>query len=149
MVSSSRRVQRKAHFAAPGHIRRKIMSASLNKELRAEHGVRALPIRKDDEVLIVRGASKGSEGKIIQVQRKKFVIHVERVHREKTSGATVPLPIHPSNVVITKLKLDKDRKTIIARKSGKAVAEKTEDAEMKDARNGGLKRWVLLLKALE
>lgn len=39
MVSSSRRVQRKAHFDAPAHIRRKIMSASLNKELRSEHGV--------------------------------------------------------------------------------------------------------------
>ena len=42
MVSSSRRVQRKAHFDAPAHIRRKIMSASLNKELRAEHGVSML-----------------------------------------------------------------------------------------------------------
>lgn len=40
MVSSSRRVNRKAHFDAPGHIRRKIMSAPLNKELRKEHGVR-------------------------------------------------------------------------------------------------------------
>ena len=39
MVSSSRRAQRKAHFDAPAHIRRKIMSASLNKELRSEHGV--------------------------------------------------------------------------------------------------------------
>jgi len=40
MVSSLRRVNRKAHFDAPGHIRRKIMSAPLNKELRGEHGVR-------------------------------------------------------------------------------------------------------------
>lgn len=40
MVSTSRRVNRKAHFDAPGHIRRKIMSAPVSKELRAEHGVR-------------------------------------------------------------------------------------------------------------
>ena len=40
MVSSLRRVNRKAHFDAPGHIRRKIMSAPLSKDLRSEHGVR-------------------------------------------------------------------------------------------------------------
>lgn len=44
MVSSSRRAQRKAHFDAPAHLRRKIMSASLNKELRAEHGVSISPM---------------------------------------------------------------------------------------------------------
>ena len=31
------------------------MSAHLSKELRAKHNVRALPVRKDDEVVIVRG----------------------------------------------------------------------------------------------
>lgn len=70
---------------------------------------RSIPIRKDDEVLIVRGASKGREGRVTQVYRKKWVIHVDRVTREKSNGASVPLPVHPSNVVITKLKLDKDR----------------------------------------
>jgi large subunit ribosomal protein L26e len=71
--------------------------------------VRSLPVRKDDEVLIVRGKFKGREGKVTQVYRKKWVIHVDRVHRDKTSGATAPVGIHPSNVVITTLKLDKDR----------------------------------------
>lgn len=64
-----------------------------------------------------------------QVYRKKWVVHVERVTREKSNGATVPLPVHPSNVVITKLKLDQDRKKIISRKSGKAAKE----SETKDA----------------
>lgn len=71
--------------------------------------IRSLPIRRDDEVLIVRGSSKGREGKVVQVYRKKFVIHVDRVTRDKTNGTTVQLPIHPSNVVITKIKTDKDR----------------------------------------
>lgn len=70
---------------------------------------RSIPIRKDDEVRIVRGTHAGSEGRVTQVYRKKWVVHVERVSRDKSSGATVPFPIHPSNVVITKLKLDKDR----------------------------------------
>ena len=44
-----------------------------------------------------------------QVYRKKWVIHVDRVQRDKSNGATVPIGIHPSNVVITSIKLDKDR----------------------------------------
>jgi len=92
------------------------MSAPLSKELRGEHKARSIPVRKDDEVLIVRGTYKGREGKVTQVYRKKFAIYVERVHREKTNGATVPIPIHPSNVIVTKLKLDKDRKNMLLRK---------------------------------
>lgn len=45
-----------------------------------------MPIRKDDEVTIVRGIYKGREGKVVQVYRKKWVIHVERVTREKVTG---------------------------------------------------------------
>jgi len=52
-VSGSRRKNRKRHFNAPSHIRRKIMSAPLSKELRQKHNVRSIPIRKDDEVQVL------------------------------------------------------------------------------------------------
>ena len=45
-----------------------------------------MPIRKDDEVIVVRGSNAGREGKVIQVYRKKYVIHIERVTREKSNG---------------------------------------------------------------
>merc|ERR1712063_141002 len=48
-VSSSRRKSRKAHFGAPSHERRIIMSAALSKDLRKKYGVRSIPIRRDDE----------------------------------------------------------------------------------------------------
>jgi large subunit ribosomal protein L26e len=70
---------------------------------------RSLPIRKDDEVRIVVGKYKGREGKVTQVYRKKWLIHVDRVQRDKSNGAAAPIGIHPSNVVITTIKLDKDR----------------------------------------
>lgn len=69
-----------------------------------------MPIRKDDEVQVVRGNYKGREGKVVQVYRKKWVIHIERITREKVNGATVNVGVDPSKVVITKLKIDKDRK---------------------------------------
>merc|ERR1711908_140864 len=62
------------------------------------------------EVLSKRVLNRGREGKVIQVYRKKYVIHIERVTREKSNGSTVNVGIHPSNVLITKLKLDKDRR---------------------------------------
>ncbi|KAJ8454988.1 hypothetical protein ONZ51_g12706 [Trametes cubensis] len=130
-VSSSRRKSRKAHFSAPSSVRRKIMSSSLSKELRAKYNTRSIPIRKDDEVRIVRGKYKGREGKVTQVYRKKWVIHVDRVQRDKSNGASVPIGIHPSKVVVTNLKLDKDRRAILERKDRKK-AEKSEDVEMTD-----------------
>jgi len=40
------------------------------------------------------------------------------------TGSTVNVGIHPSNVVITKLKLDKDRRSILERKNTQKAAEK-------------------------
>ncbi|KAI1748539.1 translation protein SH3-like domain-containing protein [Xylaria castorea] len=128
-VSSSRRKARRAHFQAPSSIRRNIMSAPLSKELREKYNVRSIPVRKDDEVRIVRGSNKDSEGKITSVYRLKYQIHIERVVREKTSGQSVPLGIHPSNVVVTKLKLDKDRENILERiKAGRELRTKGKNA---------------------
>ncbi|KAI1173189.1 ribosomal protein L24 [Nemania sp. FL0916] len=128
-VSSSRRKARRDHFKAPSSIRRNIMSAPLSKELREKYNVRSIPIRKDDEVIVSRGSSKGREGKVTSVYRLKYVIHIERLTREKISGQTVPLGIHPSNVVITKLKLDKDRENILERiKAGRELRTKGKNA---------------------
>mmetsp|Transcript_13199 Transcript_13199/g.28478 ORF Transcript_13199/g.28478 Transcript_13199/m.28478 type:complete len:146 (+) Transcript_13199:35-472(+) len=123
-VSSSRRKARKAHFNAPSSVRRIIMSSALSSELRKKYHVRSMPVRKDDEVSVVRGTYKGREGKVIQCYRKKWVIHIDRITREKQSGATVQVGIHPSKCVITKLKLDKDRKNILERKNKEAKSAK-------------------------
>merc|ERR1719468_828031 len=66
--------------------------------------------------MVVRGHYKGqSTGRVQSVYRKKFVIHIERTQREKINGTTVNVGIHPSNCVITKLKLDKDRRPCSSR----------------------------------
>ncbi len=48
--------------------------------------LRSLPVRKDDEVIVVRGNYKGREGKIVEVYRRKWVIHIERITRDKING---------------------------------------------------------------
>lgn len=99
------------------------MSAPLSSDLRSKYNVRSVPVRKDDEVQVVRGTYKGREGKVVQVYRRRWVIHVERITREKVNGSTVNVGINPSKVVVTKLKLDKDRKALLDRKArGRASA---------------------------
>jgi large subunit ribosomal protein L26e len=59
------------------------------------------------------------------------VIHVDRVARDKSNGASTPIGIHPSNVVITTIKLDKDRRDILERKDR---SKKGGDVETVDVR---------------
>lgn len=99
------------------------MSAPLSKELREQYKVKSVPVHKGDEVQVVRGSNKGREGKITQVYRLKWSIQLEKLVKEKANGAAVPLNIHPSNVVITKLNNDKDRFALIAAKGGKVDSE--------------------------
>lgn len=106
------------------------MSASLSKELQAKYNVRSMPLRKDDEVMVVRGIYKNREGKITACYRRKYVIHVERITRDKANGAQVNVGIQPSNVIITKLKLDKDRKAILERKDRSKASSELTGANM-------------------
>ncbi|MBS7287691.1 MAG: 50S ribosomal protein L24 [Candidatus Freyarchaeota archaeon] len=116
----SPRRQRKALYGAPLHVRHKMFGARLAPELREKYGVKTLPVREGDEVLVMRGAFRGTEGKVVEVDAKKYRIHVENVTIEKADGTTVYYPLHPSKVMITKLKLDDDwRKRIMDRKRGR------------------------------
>ena len=73
-----------------------------------------MPILKDDEVQVVWGHYKGQQiDKADRVYRKKYVIYAEQVQREKADGTNVHVSIHPSKVVITRLKPDKDHKKIL------------------------------------
>jgi large subunit ribosomal protein L26e len=89
-----------------------------------------MPIRKDDEVQVVRGHYKGQQvGKVVQVYRKKFEIYIERIQREKANGAAVHVRIDASKVVIVKLKIDKDRKRILERKQDQDKSQTKENTQ--------------------
>jgi len=119
--------QRKRLYQAPLNERYKRFSAPLSSKLKESHGTNSVPVRNGDTVMIMRGDRKGSEGKVTQINRKKYRIFVEGATREKVDGTTTLIPIHPSKVMITRLNLDdKWRKKILERKS---VTEKAEIAE--------------------
>ena len=120
--------QRKRLYQAPLHERYKHFSSPLSSELRASHKTRSVPVRRGDTVRIMRGDSKGVEGKIIRVDRKNYRIFVEGVTREKVDGTTIPAPTHPSKVMITRLNLDdKWRKAALKRKGAEKEVEVPEE----------------------
>jgi large subunit ribosomal protein L24 len=122
--------QRKMVFQAPAHIRHKLLAAPLSAELKTSHGTKSLPVRSGDTVRVMRGDNKGVEGKITEVNRRKYKIYVEGLTREKVDGTTVFIPVHPSKVMITRLNLDdKWRKKILERK--KAAAKEVEEVKAK------------------
>ncbi|MEM3507070.1 MAG: 50S ribosomal protein L24 [Candidatus Bathyarchaeia archaeon] len=106
LKSSKPSKQRKALYNAPIHLRRKLLSCHLSTELRAKYNTRAFPVRVGDTVKVLRGDFKGIEGKVTEVDTKNISIYIEGVTREKVSGTTVKVPIHPSKVMITNLNLE-------------------------------------------
>ena len=114
--SKQPRKQRKARYNAPLHVLHKFMGAPLSEELQGKYGKRSLPLRKGDTVRVMRGDDRGKEGKVRSVDLKKGKITMEGVVVARSDLSEVPRPVHPSNVVITKLDLkDKLREAALTR----------------------------------
>jgi len=117
------RKQRRALYNAPLHVRQKLVTARLSRELREKYGVKRLPVRKGDKVRVMRGDFKGHEGEVVEVDLKRLVVYVDGVLLKKADGTQVFRPLHPSNLMIVELKLDDEwRRKIIERRSKGAAA---------------------------
>ena len=124
--------QRKKLHQAPLSERYRRFSAPLSSKLKESQGTRSVQVRKGDTVMIMRGDRKGSEGKVTQIDRKNYRIFVDGANREKVDGTTIPVPIHPSKVMITRLNLDdKWRKKAMERKITMKKAEVAEEEPKK------------------
>ncbi len=120
------RRQRKYLANAPLHARQKLVSVHLSKDLRKQYGRRSLPVRKGDEVKVLRGSHSGLKAKVSDVNVAKIRIYLEGQLRNKAAGKKAAIPFHPSNLLLTDAKLgDKKREAIISRsKSGKIGVKK-------------------------
>eukprot|EP00178_Gracilaria_changii_P009958 TRINITY_DN28974_c0_g1_i1.p1 TRINITY_DN28974_c0_g1~~TRINITY_DN28974_c0_g1_i1.p1 ORF type:complete len:109 (+),score=2.91 TRINITY_DN28974_c0_g1_i1:1-327(+) len=103
------------------------MSCTLSRDLRKKHAIRNLPIRKNDVVKILKGKAKNKTGKVTSVYRRRWVIHVEKITRDKQNGQPINIPIRPSNCQIETLHLDKDRKELIDRVAAKGLKKSKKD----------------------
>ena len=130
IASSQKRKQRKYLFNAPLNIKHKLISASLSKELKKEHNIRSIPVRKGDTVKIMSGQFKDKTGKVSKVSLLRLKVYVDGATIKRRDGTDAMYPIHPSNLMITKLDL-----------SDKAREEKVKSFSKKDKKVEA-KKWV-------
>jgi large subunit ribosomal protein L24 len=119
--SKKPRKQRKFLYNAPLHIRRKMISAHLSEELREKYKRRSFPLRRGDEVKVMRGEFKGIIGKIVKIDTKEYKVYVDTVKKKRSVGTEYLVPIHPSNLLITNLNLE-DKYRIKMLERGKNVS---------------------------
>jgi len=102
-ASKQPRKQRKYLANAPLHIKRKMLSVNLSKELRKKVGKRKIIVRKDDIVKVTRGKYKKKKGKVTQIKTKLTKIYIEGIQVKKTDGAKVNVSLRPSNLQIVEM----------------------------------------------
>lgn len=151
MVSVKPRKQIKEIYNAPLHMKRKRLSSHLEENLLLKYDKRAASVVKGDTVRVMRGSFKGHEDKVVGVKVGKRIIEIEGITMTKADGNKIPKPIHPSNVIITKLNLtDKWRRKKLERglsEETKKEIEKEAQLQIKDAEEE--KKREDELKALE
>ncbi len=102
-ASSQKRKQRKYLFKAPLHIKHKMLSSGLSKDLKKEFGFRSIPVRKGDTVKLISGQFKHKSGKIIRVSLSKLKVYIDGIGIKRADGTLSLYPVNPSNLVIEKL----------------------------------------------
>jgi len=117
MKSKQPRKQRKQLYNQPLHKRRKQVSARLSKELTETYKKRNIPVIKNDKVKILIGTHKGKTGKITAINLRAYTVTIEHIVNKKQDGNESQAQIHPSNIIITELNLnDEKRKKVLERK---------------------------------
>ncbi len=136
MKSKKPRKQRKLYFKAPLHKKRKMLAAHLAENLLLKYDRRSTTLVKGDSVKVMVGSYKGHEDKVANVNIKKQVVEVEGITTVKADGTKVAKPIHPSNLLITKLNLtDKWRRKKLEKglsEDAKKEIEKEAEDQIKE-----------------
>jgi large subunit ribosomal protein L24 len=134
------RKQRKFRINAPMHVRHRFMAAHLSPDLRRQFGKRSIPVRKGDDIRVMKGGSKGTTGTVERVDLKKLKVYVGGINIKKVDGSEVLIALEPSNLMITKLNLDDKMRQRVFDRVVKKPEKKPEPKKMKEAdKKKGLK----------
>jgi len=127
MKSVKARKQRKAFYNAPLHKKQKSIASHLEENLLLKYDQRSVPLITGDTVKVMRGVFKGHEDKVAKIHVKDYRVEVEGVTITKADGKKIAKPLHPSNLLITKLNLtDKWRRNNLERKVSEDTKKEIE-----------------------
>lgn len=122
-ASKQARKQRKYLANAPLHIKRKMVSCHLSKELRNKYARRSFAVRKGDMVKIMTGEFKDKTGKVSLIDVNKMRLAIEGLQMTKKDGSKTNALFNASNVMITEINLD-DKKRLESIKKESKINEK-------------------------
>lgn len=109
--SSKPSKQRKHRRNAPYHQRDKFLSVHLSEDLQESVGTRTLPVVEGDRAEIMRGDWADVEGTVEDVDRDQYKVYIDGVERDAVDGTESKVALEPSNLRLTKLNLDDERRT--------------------------------------
>lgn len=122
--STQPRKQRKYAANAPLHLKRKLLSVNLSKELRKKINKRNAVVRKGDTVKIMRGKFKMKTGKITSVNVKTSKVIIEGITVKKQDGSKANIKMRPSNLQIIELNLDDKKRMKTTKEENKKIESK-------------------------
>lgn len=124
------------------HERNKLMSATLSRELREKYGTRNMPLRKGDNVEVMRGDFAKHKGRVEKVDLKRTRAFVEKATIKRGDGSEKFYPIHPSNLRIIKLDTGDEKRFrhFKVKEEKEAAKEKIKPEEKKEAKKAEAKK---------
>ncbi|MCX8146984.1 MAG: 50S ribosomal protein L24 [Candidatus Woesearchaeota archaeon] len=133
--SKNPRKQRKYRRNAPLHIRHRMVSAHLSKELRQKYGRRSFPLRKGDKVKVMVGKFRGQTGTIDRIDLKELKVYISGIEIIKKDGTKIVPKVDPSNLMITDFNLSDKKRELSLKKEKQKLRKKEENkAEKKSER---------------
>lgn len=109
-ASKQRRKQVKYVAQAPQHVKQKLISSHLSKDLRKKYNRRSFQIRTGDVVKVMNGEFKGKSGKVSIVDLYKTRVAIEGIQITKKDGSKVNVKFRPAKLMIIELNLDDKRR---------------------------------------
>lgn len=132
--SKQPRKQRKYKANAPIHIKRKMLSVNLSKDLRKKMNTRNVVVRKGDKVKIMKGKFKGKTGKVDKVFSKLSKVIIEGITTKKLDGSKVSVKLIPSNLQIIELYEEDKKRFKRKEKTTLKINEKETKEKPKDTK---------------
>lgn len=111
-MTISARKQRKRLHTMDSTSSRRTMVVPLSPDLRKQHGVKRVALRKGDTVTVVKGDKeiRGVEGKISFVDTRSRKVTIDGITIPKADGKQSARPVTFSNLMVTILAQDPKRK---------------------------------------
>jgi ribosomal protein uL24 len=120
--------ERKKYYTEQLHKKKNRLHVHLSKDLRGKLKTkkRAILVRKEDKVKIMRGPGMGKEARVVRVSTLNRKVYVEGVVSKNRKGKENVLALEPSNLLLIVLEPTKERKEIFREEAFRKPEPKPE-----------------------